>query len=141
MSYGRINEWVVSYDGRYVTGWIMGLRRRVNGRRTLWRLVNMTVRELTELQEKSRNTDHTSAIMHMVETNGRNELDHSRRWIAAGNGLPPEMVNKRWILSGGGSRQDMDRDQLWMDDRRWRTGDGSREMDHGRQMTINLLPF
>jgi len=30
-----IDEWVFSYDGQYVTGWIMGLRRRVNGRRTV----------------------------------------------------------------------------------------------------------
>jgi len=30
----------------------------------------MTFRELTELQEKSRNAAHKSAIMHMVETNG-----------------------------------------------------------------------
>jgi len=56
-------------------------------------------------------------------------MDSGRRWIAAGNGLRPEMVNKRWIPSGGGSRQDMDRDQIWMDDRRWMTGDGSRETD------------
>jgi len=28
-----------------------------------------------------------------------------------------------------------------MDDRRWMTRDGSQEMDHGRRMTINLLPF
>jgi hypothetical protein len=26
MPYGWIDEWVFSYDGRYVTGWIMGLR-------------------------------------------------------------------------------------------------------------------
>jgi len=60
-----------------------------------------------------------------VETNGWNQLDHSRKEIAAGDGL----------------RHDMDRDQLWMDDRRWMTGDGSQEMDHGRRMTINLLPY
>jgi hypothetical protein len=30
----------------------------------------MTCIELTELQEKLRNAAHTSAIMHMVETNG-----------------------------------------------------------------------
>jgi len=118
----------------------------------------MTIIELTELQEKLRNAAHTSAIMHTVETNGWNELDHSqksiaagdrlrpkmdrgRRWIATGNRLRPEMVNKRWIPSRGGSRQYIDHDQLWMDDRRWMTGDGSQEMDHGRRMTINLLPY
>jgi hypothetical protein len=41
--------------------------------------------------------------------------------------------------SGDGSRPDMDRDRIWMDDRRWMTGDGSQETDHGRRMTINLL--
>jgi len=44
----------------------------------------MTFRELTELQEKSRNAAHTSAIMHMVETNSWNQLDRSWRWNAAG---------------------------------------------------------
>jgi len=68
----------------------------------------MSFREVTELQEQSRNAAHTSAITHRVETNGWNQLDHSRRWIAAGNG----------------SRPDMDRDLIWMDDRRWMTGDG-----------------
>jgi hypothetical protein len=41
---------------------------------------------------------------------------------------------RRWIATGYG----------WMtevDDRRWMTRDGSREMDHRRRMTINLLPF
>jgi len=28
-----------------------------------------------------------------------------------------------------------------MDDRRWMTDDGSHQMDHGRWMTVNLLPF
>jgi len=32
-------------------------------------------------------------------------------------------------------------DRIWMDDRRWMTGYGSQEMDHGRRMAINLLPF
>ena len=49
MPYGQINEWVFSYDGRYVTRWIMGLWWRVKGRRTLWRLVTMTFWELTKL--------------------------------------------------------------------------------------------
>jgi len=60
-----------------------------------------------------------------VETNGWNELDHSRGWIT---------VRDR-------SRPDMDRDRIWMDDRRWMAGDGSREMDQGRRMTINLLSY
>jgi len=55
----------------------------------------VTFRELTELREKSRNAAHTSAIMRMVETNGWNQLDHSCRGIAAGNGLQSEMFNKR----------------------------------------------
>ena len=47
---------------------------------------------------------------------------------------------RRWIAAADGSRQDMDRDQLSMHDQRWMTVDGSQEMDHGRRMTINLLP-
>jgi hypothetical protein len=62
-------------------------------------------------------------------------------WIATREGLRPEMDDKRWIPSGDGSRPDMYRNRIWMDDRRWMTGDGSQEMDHGRRMTINLLPF
>jgi len=58
----------------------------------------MTFRELTELQEKSRNAAHKSAIMHKVETNGWNQLDHSRR-----DGLWPEMDRgRRWIATGYG---------------------------------------
>jgi len=84
----------------------------------------MTFRELTELQDKLCNAAHTSAIMHRVEMNGWNQLDHSLRWIAAREGLPPEMDDTRWIPSGDGSRHDMDRDRIWMDDKRWITGDG-----------------
>jgi len=61
----------------------------------------MTFRKLTELQEKSRNAAHTSAFTHIEETNGR-------RWIAAREGLRPEMDEKRWIAAGYGSRPDMD---------------------------------
>jgi len=51
----------------------------------------MTFRGLTELEEQSRNAAYTSAIMHMVETNGWNQLDHSRSWIGT-----------RWIATGDG---------------------------------------
>jgi hypothetical protein len=61
----------------------------------------MTYRGLTELQEQSLNTAHMSAIMHTVETNGWNQLDHSCTVIAAGNGLRPEKVMKRWISGDG----------------------------------------
>jgi hypothetical protein len=71
----------------------------------------------------------------------RPEMDRGQRWIAAREGLRPEMDDERWIPSGDGSRQDMDLDRIWMDDRRRMTGEGSQEMDHGRRMTINLLPF
>jgi hypothetical protein len=61
----------------------------------------MTFRELTELQEQSRNADNTSAIMYRVETNGWNQLYHSRRWISAGNGLRLEMdCGLKWIAAG-----------------------------------------
>jgi hypothetical protein len=90
----------------------------------------MTFRELTDLQEQSRNAAHTSTITHRVEMNGWNRLDHSRRLIAAGNGSRPEMDRgRKWIAAGNGSRPEMDRAQGWiaaivalrleMDDRRW----------------------
>ena len=77
----------------------------------------MTFRKLTELQEKPRNAAHRSAFTHIEETNGWNQLDHGRRWIADREGLWPEMDDKRWTPSGDGSRHDMDRDRTWMDDR------------------------
>jgi len=112
----------------------------------------MTFRELTVLQEKSR----MRTIQAQLCTGGNEWLeptgsqpgrDRGRRWIAAGDGLRPEMVNKRWIPSGDGSRHDMDRDRIWMDDwiwmddQRWMTGDGSQEMDHWRRMATNPVPF
>jgi len=39
------------------------------------------------------------------------------------------MAGTNWITAGDGSWQDMDRDPIWMDNRRWMTGDGSRETD------------
>jgi len=45
----------------------------------------MTYRELTKVQEQSQSAAHTSAITHRVEMNGWNQLDHSRKSIAAGN--------------------------------------------------------
>jgi len=55
----------------------------------------MTFRKLTELQEKSRNAAHRSAIKHSgnecLELTGSHlEMDRGRRWIAAGDGLRPE---------------------------------------------------
>jgi hypothetical protein len=74
--------------------------------------------------------------MHRVDTNGWNRLDHSRRWIAAGDGSHPEMDRgRRWIAAGDGSRQDMDRDRMWMKDRRWISGDGSRETDDNQSLS------
>jgi len=55
----------------------------------------MTFKELTELQEQSQNAAHMSAITPRVATNGWNQLDHSRRWIAAREALRPEMDDKR----------------------------------------------
>jgi len=55
------------------------------------------------------------------------------RWISTGEGRP-QMVTRdrwremdhvrRWIAAGYGSWPDMDRDRIWMDDRRWIMGDG-----------------
>jgi len=97
----------------------------------------MSFRELTVLQEKLRNAADTSAIIHTVETNGWRQLDHSWRWIVTGNGSPPERDCGRrwmttWITVRDRLRPDMDRDRIWMDDRRWNTGGGWQEMDQGR---------
>jgi hypothetical protein len=59
----------------------------------------MTFRKLTELQEKSRNAAHRSAITHsgnewLEPTGSRPEMDRGRRGIAAGEGLRPEMDDK-----------------------------------------------
>ena len=56
----------------------------------------MTFGRLTELQEQSRNAAYTSAIIQRVEMNGRSQMnrdqmDRGRRWMAAGDGLRPEM--------------------------------------------------
>jgi len=93
----------------------------------------MTCRELTELQNKLRNAAHTSAIMHRVEMNGWNQLDHSRRRIVAGDGSRPERDGGRSWMTRDGSRPEMNRNRIWMDDRggrqemdlrSWNTGDG-----------------
>ena len=55
----------------------------------------MTFRELTELQEKLRNAAHTGTIMHRIEMNVSNKLNHSRRWIAARDGSQPERDGHR----------------------------------------------
>ena len=49
-------------------------------------VVKMTFRRLTELQEQSWSATHTSAIMHWVETNARNQTDRGQRGIVAGDG-------------------------------------------------------
>jgi hypothetical protein len=74
----------------------------------------MTFRGLTELQEQSRNAAHTSAITHKVETNGWNQLDHSRRWIAAGDGSRPEMDRGQRWMTRVGSRPEMDHGRRWI---------------------------
>jgi len=132
---GRIDDWVFFYDAQYVSGGIMGLRWIVNTRWTLWRLVQMTCRGLTELPEQSRNAAHTSAITPRVETNGLSQMDYGRSGIAAREGLRPEMDEIRQIPSGDISLPDMDLDCIWMDDWRWTTGGGWQEMDVRRWIT------
>jgi hypothetical protein len=51
----------------------------------------MNVRGLTELQENSRNAAHTSTFTHIEETNGWNQPDRGRRWIAARYGSRTDM--------------------------------------------------
>jgi len=94
----------------------------------------LTFRDITELQENAGNAAHTGATMHMVETNGWNQLDRRRRWITAGDGSQEMDPVRRRIAAGYASRPDMDH---------WRcmTGDGCQEMGHTRRMTIILLLF
>jgi len=94
----------------------------------------MTFRELTELQEQSRNAAHTSAIMHRVETNGWNQLNHSRKWIAAGNGSRPEMDRgRKWIAAGNGSQPEMDRGRGWIAAREGLRPEMDDKIDHGQR--------
>jgi len=119
----------------------------------------MTFRGLTELREQSWNATHRSPITHRVETNGWNQLDHSQRWVAAGDGSHPEMDRSRkWIAARDGSQPErdcgprwmtrdgslpeMDRIKIWISTGYgWMTGGEWQEMDHGRRITINLLSY
>jgi hypothetical protein len=107
----------------------------------------MTFSERTELNEKLRNAAHTRAIMHKVEKNGSKQLDHSRRWIAAGDGSRPERdCGWRWMKPDGSCLW-MDRGLIsiatgygWMtvvDDTRWITGDGSRDTDDNQSPSLS----
>jgi hypothetical protein len=51
----------------------------------------MTFRQVTELQEQSRNAAHRSAITHRVEMNHRSQVHHRHREIEAGYGSRPDM--------------------------------------------------
>ena len=85
----------------------------------------MTFRGLTELQEQSRNAAHTSAITPRVETNGWNQLDRGRKWIAAGDGSWPERHGGRRWMTRDGSRPEMDRGRIWIaTSYGWMTGGG-----------------
>lgn len=79
---------------------MMELQWNINGRCTLWMSLIMTFRELTELQEKSQNAAHVSAINHQETMNGWNPLDRNYKWMD---------------------------DWIWMDDSRSISGDRSRE--------------
>jgi hypothetical protein len=60
-------------------------------------------------------------------------------WITAGDGSRPEMDDKRWIPSGEGSGPDMNSDRIRMDDRRWISGDGSRETEGNQSPTLSMI--
>ena len=69
----------------------------------------MTFRRFTDLQGKSQNAAHRSAIMHsgnesLEPTGSEPEMDRGRRWIVAEEELRPELDNRRWI-KGDGSRE------------------------------------
>jgi hypothetical protein len=103
----------------------------------------MTFREVTELKERSRNAAHTSAIMYsgngwLEPTGSPPVMDRRRRRIVAREALRAEMDDKRWIPSGDESSPDVDRDRLWIDDRRWITGDGWQSMPFPCMMILRL---
>jgi len=99
----------------------------------------MTFRKHTDLQEKSRNAAHTSTITHSLETNGGNQLNHSWRWIAAGDGKQEMDSVRTGIKAGYGLRPDMDGSPEVLH-RRWITGDGSRETyDNGSLSFMKIL--
>jgi hypothetical protein len=101
----------------------------------------MTFGEHPELREKSWNAAHTSTIMHMVETNGWNPLEQGWSWFRGREGLRLKMHARRDIPAGAGSRANMARDRISMQDGRCVIGDGPQEMDPGRWITIHLLAF
>jgi len=69
------------------------------------------------------------------------EMNCSWSWIAVRAELRSETQDNRRILPGDGSRKEMICDQIRMDDWRWKTADGSPEMNHGRPMTINRQSY
>jgi len=46
------------------------------------------------------------------------------------------MAGTNWIAAAGGSRPDMDRDRIWMDDRRCISEDGTRETDDNQPPSL-----
>jgi hypothetical protein len=69
-------------------------------------------------------------------------MDRGRTWIVAGDGKRPEMDRSRTWFTKDGSHLEEDCGRIWMATcHGWITEDGSQEMDHGRRMTINLLPY
>jgi len=130
MPYGRIDEWVFSNNGWYVTTRITGLRWRVNWRRTFWRLVNIPLRGLTEMQEQAWNAAETSAITHQVDTNSSSQMDchqmdHSQRWMTVDGTCPGLNRWRKWIKTGSRSITG----GAWPEvgDSRWISGNGSWE--------------
>jgi hypothetical protein len=83
---------------------------------------------------------HTSAITQRVETHGwslihRDQMYRGQRWIAAWDDVRPEMDDTRWIPSHDGYWLEMDRNLIWMDNRRCMKADGWKEMYLGRWIT------
>jgi hypothetical protein len=61
-----------------------------------------------------------------------NKSDRSQRWIMRKDGMLHEMeCNRKWITRDAPSQK--------LDDQRCLTGIVSQEIDHSKQMTINLL--
>jgi hypothetical protein len=96
MPYGRIDEWVFSYDGRYVTDYGTAMKSQCK----------------TDIMEVSNNYLWRAyrAIGEVTECG-----PYKRNYAQSGN---------EWLESTG-SQPEMDRGMIWMDDWRRKTGDGS----------------
>ena len=126
LPYGQIDEWAFSYDRWYVTGWIVELCWRVTGRRILWRLLTITFAQIysSSLRILPIQSQLCTVWKRMAGRNSitasdglKSEIDRCWRWIAAGDGLRPDIVSGQSGFVPGNWRQEMDLSRLIMGDR------------------------